>query len=442
MARRAGHPGSGAEAGRGHVPAHVADVRGAHLLAKLEGLHLAGRGQRPEAPCAPGGKRLPKRIGERHFGLVVVDAVRPQLFLELFVQQPGQGVVAQQREVAVHHLVLHARAGAERGAFGGLSDALEEAAQHAAVRVAHVVVHLGEFGDDVRRLAAAGDHIVHPGIGGDVLAQQVRHHVHGLDAVEGRTPAVRRGGGMGCPAMKAESRRHVGRAALRRRDVAVRRMPMQHDVHIVENSSARQIDLAGTALLGRRAVDADGAGRGRRRQPVAERGGGDRRCGAEQVMAAGMAGCARGDGQATRHRRLGEAGQGVVLGENADDGRALAALGEEGRRDVCQPGLDAEAVVFEEADEAGRAAGLLVAEFGVVEDVARDADCLFAPRLHQRGDVRAGCRQRGEDEPAAEAQHPAHGRVHSASARAATRLEMLTLRRPWRSGLRSWPLVQ
>ena len=60
--------------------------------------------------------------------------------------------------------------------------------------------------------------------------------------------------------MKVEFRTHDGESALGRRDVSIARVPMEHDVRIVEGAGACHVDLASAAFLRWCSVKADCAG--------------------------------------------------------------------------------------------------------------------------------------------------------------------------------------
>ena len=444
---RARHPGGGAEAGCGHSPADVAHVRGAHLLAELERADVPGRRQRTQLAE----QRLADRFGELPLRGVVFDAAEGR---QLGVDDLGQNVVAQQRKVAVHHLVLHARAGSKRGTLGSGDEALEQRLDHLRARMAHVVVDLGELRHDVGRSAAVGDDVVHAGVGGHVLAHQIGHVVHRFGAVERRTPAFRGRGGVGGCAVEAKAPGLVAGAALRHRGVVVAGVPVQHHVHVVEQAGAGHVHLAGTALFRRCSVDAHRARRIAGLQPVRNRDSRDRRCAAEQVVAAGMAGSALDQRLSIRQRRLRQAGQRVELGEDADDRRASAAAGHEGRGQVGDASFHCEAVVLQVAAQERRAAGLQVAELRMLEQLGSQCDGVGTARLHLLDGILRGRRQGKQQADACQCRshRPFHrdasllvpprlsNRLYAA--RPATRLEMPTPRRPMRSGFRSWPLVQ
>src|SRR5262249_48074956 len=88
------------------------------------------------------------------------------------------------------------------------------------------------------------------------------------------------------------------------------------------------------------------------------------------------AGRLAGDRLADAGDLLRQLGQGVVLGEDADDRFAGAVLGDEGGRHAADALGDAEAGLLEDADEPGHGAVLLQAQLGVGPDVLVDRDQL------------------------------------------------------------------
>ena len=105
---------------------------------------------------------------------------------QIGVHQYSKGFVGKHGIVAVHHLVLHARTCAKGGRLRGGDHPFEQALDDLGAGVAHVVVHLGELGDDIRRIPAIGDDVVHAGVRRHMLAHQIDHEVHRLHAIKGR----------------------------------------------------------------------------------------------------------------------------------------------------------------------------------------------------------------------------------------------------------------
>ena len=89
--------------------------------------------------------------------------------------------------------------GGEGAGLGAIEDALEHLLDPL-VAVADVIPDAGLVGDDVRRLAAFDDHVVHPVGGIEMLAEEIRGDVHDLDARPGRFGRPRRWPrGRSCP---------------------------------------------------------------------------------------------------------------------------------------------------------------------------------------------------------------------------------------------------
>ena len=211
-------------------------------------------------------------------------------------------------------------------------------------------------GHDVRHVAAVLDRVVHPHGRLHVLA----HHV---DAVREELERVHRAaavpgveGGVGGAALELHDHvrerlpaPHVGARA-------VGRVPREGHVHVPEEPLPGHVDLAADRLLGRGAVVAHGARELPRRDQLLD---GDRRAeagGAEQVVAAAVAGRARLQHGPLGHGLLREARQRVVLAEDGDHRPALAVARDEGGRHAGDAALDAEALLLRVVgEERGRA---------------------------------------------------------------------------------------
>ena len=216
--------------------------------------------------------------------------------------------------------------------FGGVDDALPDAVEDAHVRLAGVVVDLGEIGHDVRRAAAAGDDVVDARLLRHVLAHHVDHVVHRFDRVERRAAAVGRRGGVRRDAAKAELAGDVGGRARRARLVAIARMPRHDGVHVLEQARREPCRPCPSRLL-QPACRSSGSCPAWRvaSQPVLHRDGGGQRAGAEQVVAAAVAGAVLDERLARAGLRLlRQAGQRVELADDADDRLAGSP-----RRDKC-----------------------------------------------------------------------------------------------------------
>ncbi len=208
--------------------------------------------------------------------------------------------------------------------------------------MAHVVIDLGEVRHDIRCGAAARDHVVHARIRWNVLAHQVRHVVHGLDAVECGAALLGRARGMSREAVEAELGRLVGKGLVDAREIHVRGVPVHHCVDVVEEAGAHHVHLSGAAFFRGGAVHADRARRAALLEPVGERDAGGDRCSAEEVMPAGVAGVLAFDRLAIGHGVLVDAGERVELGEDADHGLAAARGRDERRRNAGDAGFDLE----------------------------------------------------------------------------------------------------
>ena len=95
-----------------------------------------------------------------------------------------------------------------------------------------------------------------------------------------------------------------------------------HRIHVVKQAGAQHVDLAGTAFLGRGAIEAQGAGALVGDQPFLHRDGRRRRGGAEQVMATAVPGAFGHQRAAIRLGGLRQPGQGVELADDANHGLA------------------------------------------------------------------------------------------------------------------------
>ncbi|PAV67326.1 hypothetical protein WR25_08050 [Diploscapter pachys] len=182
-------------------------------------------------------------------------------------------------------------------------------------------------------------------------------------------------------------------------------MPMEDGVDIVEQAGANQIDFARSAFFCRRTVDADFAIDRVRNHPVLDRDRrGDRRR-AEDVVAAAVAGGLAGNGIALGIGTLGEAGEGVIFGEDADHWPLAAAFeaGDEGGRHAGDARRDGEAGALQFGLEQRAALRFLIADLRRIPDrerglgeIGRASVDVGEDRLPLRGgNLRGG---RGRDE--------------------------------------------
>ena len=261
-----------------------------------------------------------------------------------------------------------------------------------------VVVRLREVGDDVRRRAAARDDVVDARLLRHVLAHHVHHVVHGLDRVERRPPALRRRRRVRRDAVEAELGVDDGEVRRRARVVAIAGMPRDHRVDVLEQPVANHVDLAGAALLRRRAEIAQRP-RMSGREPFLD---GDRRrqrSGAEQVVPAPVAWRVVLDRVTVRGLRfLRQAGQRVELADDADHRLAGTERRDERGGHAGDAGGHLEAGGLQLLLQQRAALRLLKADFGEAPDLLRDAGVFVAPRVdgaqHRRAIV-GGRRLRG-----------------------------------------------
>ena len=276
----------------------------------------------------------------------------------------------------------HPRARPHRRALGREHHPVEDRPDPLGVRIADVVVHLGEVGNHVRRGPPGGDHVVDARLLGHVLAQHVDHVVHGLDPVQRRPPLLRGARRMRGNPVEAELGRLVGQRRRRAGTVAVPGVPVDHRVHVAEEPAPHHVDLARAAFLGGRAIDPYGPGGAGRRQPVLHGQAGRHRARTEEVMPTGVTRAHRRPRQPLRAPALGDSGQRVELGQDADDRGSFSPAGDEGGRHPRDPGLDLEAGVGELSLQQARALRLLVPDLGKIPDLLRDRAVAGCVGLH------------------------------------------------------------
>ena len=95
---------------------------------------------------------------------------------------------------------------------------------------------------------------------------------------------------MGSDAAETELAGDIGERAREADGVAVAGVPVHDGVDVVEKAGAHHVNFAGAAFFGGGAVDAEGALLAGGLEPVFQRDGGVRGGGAEEVVAAGVAG--------------------------------------------------------------------------------------------------------------------------------------------------------
>ena len=307
--------------------------------------------------------------------------VNPAGGAEIAVEEGDEGGRMDHVGVAGGDLEVHGGAGGEGAGLGGVQDPLPDGFELALVGVAGDQAEFGGFGDDVGGVAAFGDDVVDPGLLRDVLAEEVEGVGHELDAVEGGASGVGGGCGVGGSSGEAEAAGDVGEPGVVVGFIAVEGVPGEDDGGILEGVGADHVDLAAAAFLGGGAVEADGAGCLGGFEMVFDGDCGERGGGAEEVVAAAMAGSAVDAGLALGDVLLGESGEGVVLADDADNGGSGAPFGDEGGRDAGDVFGDAEAVGFEFVAKQGGAFELLVAGFRVFPDLAGDLAEAFGAGL-------------------------------------------------------------
>ena len=177
-------------------------------------------------------------------------------------------------------------------------------------------------------------------------------------------------------------------------------VPGDGDVDVIEAAGADHKALGGAAFLGRAAVVADAALDALFLQPVLHRGGGEHGAGAEQVVAAAVAGgvrCARG---AFGNGILRQAGERVVLGDEGEHGLAAAVGGYEGGGNTGDTGLDGEAGAAKFVLQQRGALRFLVADFGEFPDLAREGAQADGVGVDARGNLRVQDRDQEQEQPA------------------------------------------
>lgn len=365
--RGAGREGGGMEVSGGDDPTDVADVGGGvdEVAAGRLNVAFGAEGEvlgEVDDPLAEG-------FGEGAFLGGVADAAGGA---EIAVEEGDEGGRVHHVAVARGDFEVHGGAGGESAGLGGVEDALPDGFELALVGVAGDQTEFGGLRDDVGGVAAFGDDVVDPGLLRDVFAEEVEGVGHDLDAVESGAPGVGGGGGVGGASGETEFAGDVGEPGVAVGFIAVEGVPGEDDGGVLEGVGADQVDLAAAAFLGGGAVEADGAGGFGGFEVVFDGDGGEGGGGAEEVVAAAMAGSAIDAGLALGDVLLGETGEGVVFADDADNGGSGAPFGDEGGRDAGHVFGDAEAVGLEFVAKQGGAFELLVAGFGVFPDLAGD----------------------------------------------------------------------
>ncbi len=274
------------------------------------------------------------------------------------VEQFRAGLVGQQvprRGVELVHQASLA------GLGGGLSALHDLVVEHSGPRRAaladeepdgaHVRGHVG-------RAAAVDDRVVEPPGRGDVLLPQVlRHRRHQQRAVQAALVAER-GAAVTGGAEEGEGGRDQRAGGVPERHRDVERVPVQERVETVVHTLLDGVGLADELFLARAAEQFDPGLETARpdRLGDGDRGGGPAR--AQRVVGVTVAGAVRGavgvvvvdEGVVAAHTLLlGQAGQRVVLGVEAEDGSLRTVGRDEGGREAARTPLDGEAVVLQQS---------------------------------------------------------------------------------------------
>ena len=150
-------------------------------------------------------------------------------------------------------------------------------------------------------------------------------------------------------------------------------VPGQDDIGVLESAGHDHEGLADQDLLGGRSEDLDGAGQLLRDARLVRGDSGGDSGGSEQVVPAAVP---RRIGRARILFRLAgllrEAGERVVLGEDADDGRAGTGGGHECRRHPADVARDFEVLLLEQVRHHSRGLRLLQGGLGELPDLSRD----------------------------------------------------------------------
>lgn len=302
---------------------------------------------------------------------------------EVTIKKGGEGVVGQ-------HVVDGGLDGdfvfgfsGESGTGGGVLDALPDVVEDLHGGMAGVDVDFGVVGDDVGGAAAGGDDVVDAGLLGDVLAEEVDGVVEEHDGVEGGAALFGVRGGVGGDAAEAELGGDVGEGGFETGLIGVAGVPGEDGVDVFEGAGADHVDFAAAALFGGGTEDFERAFEAL----IAEGDGGEDGAGAEEVVAAAVAGGVGDAGVALGDVVLREAGEGVVFGHEADDGLAGAVGGDEGGGDVGDAGFDGEAGGFQFGLEESGAFALFVTDFGEFPDLAGDFAEVLGVSVDLGGDL-------------------------------------------------------
>ena len=275
----------------------------------------------------------------------------------------------QQVEYAPDDFNLHFCLRSQRGSLGGFHDSAPDILQNCAVFVAAVIIDLRKIGYYIWSLAPFGNHVMHPRIRRNMFAHHVHHVIHRLHPVQSRTAPVGCGRGMGRLTAKPDFGRNVSQRSRGVGTVTVGGMPVQHRIHIVEQTRPHHIYLARTALFGGGAIQFDGAFLPRFLHPFFHRYRCRHRPRPEQMVSTGMARPLALNGFSLRHRILIYTGQGIIFGQNAQHRFAATEGGHKSGRNVGYAGRYGEPLLAEVFLQQSRTFGFLVAHFGPVPNL-------------------------------------------------------------------------
>ena len=340
----------------------------------LHGLHLFGEGGivlRAHAagevtPLVGGGQGL-------HESVLLRRAGRYAQLGEVVVQHLLQRVVAHGVGQAVHEAALDGGVRHQRRALRDLVHplvqghaVLDEVGTDHVQDAGLVLHHVGAYA------ACVQNGVVHPGVAGHMLPQELHAHIHQLYRVQRAAAPLRRGGCLGRQPVERVDHLDAGVGGAGSHLAAVAGVPRQRRVKAVPQALPSHIGLGRHALLAGAAVQDDGAAFSGLGQIVLQADGGGHGPRAQQIVAAAVAAAAlhqfvvRGAA-----RRLRKAGQRIVLRQQANDRPTAAEGGGEGGGDAAYALLHLKALSLQHLDEQGGGLYLLHGQLGIVPDGVR-----------------------------------------------------------------------
>ena len=249
---------------------------------------------------------------------------------------------------------------------------------------AHHIQHAGLGLHHVGAAAAGvGDGVVDPCLIAHVLPQELHADVHQLHSVQGTAAPVGSAGGVGRHAGEVVLRLDTGVGGAGLDFVGVLRVPGDGGIQLLPKAVPGHEGLGGAALLTGAAVEDHGAGSVGGFQERLDPQGRSHGAGTQEIVSAAVA-AAAGDPLLPFHAAslLGQAGERIVLRQDADDGASGAVAGGKGRGDVADPLLHGEALFFQDLTIKGGGPGLLQRELRVVPDAVRHLGDEVALGLH------------------------------------------------------------